>query len=143
MIRYFEDEYEFLSNSYPSIVQYIGISFHTVEHAFQAAKTLDKHERIRISKIVDTSTLKFEGRMLKLREDWEDVKYFIMEDLIKQKFSNPVLKEMLLETDRQYIQYCNSILDKYWGVSGGVGLNKLGKILMNVREQLNERSFSN
>src|SRR6185503_14597055 len=38
----FKDEYRFLSNFYPAPVQFDGIRFPTVEHAYQFARTLDQ-----------------------------------------------------------------------------------------------------
>ena len=52
MINRFKDEYEFLSNFYPSpIYDNNGKEYPTVEHYFQAMKTLDskKRELIRLA----------------------------------------------------------------------------------------------
>lgn len=38
-INRFVQEYAFLSNFYPSIVQFEGLNYPTVEHAYQAAKS--------------------------------------------------------------------------------------------------------
>ena len=44
MIRSFTGEYRFLSNFFPSPVEFEGLVFPTVEHAFQAAKALSPLE---------------------------------------------------------------------------------------------------
>jgi predicted NAD-dependent protein-ADP-ribosyltransferase YbiA (DUF1768 family) len=52
MIRPFKNEYGFLSNFYPSIIFYDNIKYPTVEHAFQASKTLDYNLKLKISKLL-------------------------------------------------------------------------------------------
>lgn len=53
IINSFTGKYAFLSNFYPSPITIDNIQYPTVEHAFQAQKTLDIKERIKISKIKD------------------------------------------------------------------------------------------
>ncbi len=48
-IREFKGEFRFLSNFFPSRIYHDGIEYPTVEHAFQAAKTLDFEQRWGIS----------------------------------------------------------------------------------------------
>ena len=43
---------------------------------------------------------------------------------------------MLLATGEEYLVEGNTWGDKYWGVCGGIGLNHLGKLLMQVRDEL-------
>lgn len=44
-ISEFQNKYRFLSNFWPISVQFDGILFPSVEHAYQTAKTLDIKER--------------------------------------------------------------------------------------------------
>ena len=56
---------------------------------------------------------------------------------VNAKFStNESLKKRLLETGDEELIEGNTWNDTYWGVCKGVGLNKLGEILMRVREEL-------
>ncbi len=58
---------------------------------------------------------------------------------VLDKFTrNPQLREMLLATGDKYLEETNHWGDKYWGVDykTGVGFNKLGVILMDVRDRL-------
>jgi predicted NAD-dependent protein-ADP-ribosyltransferase YbiA (DUF1768 family) len=56
-----------------------------------------------------------------------------MIELIGLKFDNVFLEDLLLKTfDKELIE-TNYWNDCYWGVCRGVGLNKLGIILMNER----------
>ena len=73
---------------------------------------------------------------VKLREDWEQVKLLVMEDLVRQKFSKDPLKDRLLSTGSEYLEETNWWKDTYWGVCNGVGENILGQILMRVRDSL-------
>jgi ribA/ribD-fused uncharacterized protein len=72
-----------------------------------------------------------------LRPDWEAVKDDVMYEAVKCKFlQNPRLADMLLATgDKHLIEHTKR--DAYWGDAGdGSGKNKLGQILMKVREEL-------
>ena len=48
-IESFSGVFRFLSNFYPAPVHYEGIDYPTSEHAFQAAKTVDKNQRLNIA----------------------------------------------------------------------------------------------
>ena len=78
-------------------------------------------------------------RKRRLRRDWESVKEQIMRDAVLAKFSqHPELTELLLSTgDAVIVEHTEN--DDYWGDGGdGKGKNRLGHILMSVREQLRE-----
>lgn len=80
------------------------------------------------------------GRVVKLRRDWELIKDNIMYQLCLAKFEqNAVLIDLLLATGEAELEEGNFWRDTYWGVCNGVGLNKLGLILMQVRKELKER----
>lgn len=129
---YFRDKYDFLSNMYTCEIEYNGYTYFSVESAFQAQKDPSQSERF----INLTSKLaKKEGRKVKLRNDWEDVKVIIMKDLLKIKFSNPNLKQKLLEVTEPIIEE-NTWNDTYWGVCKGFGENMLGKLLTEVRDEI-------
>ena len=51
IIDKFDGEFSFLSNFHPSWIEYEGLRFPTVEHAFQAYKTQSHYERQLISVI--------------------------------------------------------------------------------------------
>ncbi len=58
-----------------------------------------------------------------------------MLDLLRIKFTIPTLRERLLATGDQTLIEGNTWGDTYWGVCRGVGLNNLGTLLMQVREE--------
>ena len=127
----------FLSNFYASMVIHDGIKYPTVEHAYQAAKTLDFAERWRISQLPYPGDAKKAGRRVKLRPDWEKVKRMIMQELLIQKFIlNPGLKKKLLDTGNAELIEGNYWGDTFWGACKGEGKNHLGQLLMAVRRML-------
>jgi ribA/ribD-fused uncharacterized protein len=138
MIDRFIGEYEFLSNFYPSEVEYKGIKFPTVEHAYQAAKCKTKEEMRKFTEYETPGKAKKAGRKVDLRDGWETIKLFIMEELLRQKFSNPVMARKLLDTDENVLVEGNDWGDTFWGVCNGKGENHLGVLLMKTRKALSE-----
>ena len=141
VINCFEREYAFLSNFYPSPITYEGIKYPTVEAAFQAAKTPDMHMKTAIATVEHPGQAKRMGRKVVLREDWEEIKDQVMEDCLKLKFSDPVLREKLLATGDEELEEGNWWHDNYWGSCycsrcGDVGKNKLGYLLMKIRKEI-------
>ncbi len=133
----FQGEYRWLSNFWPARVELDEQVFHTVEHAYQAAKTLKPHERLDIVMCPTPGAAKAAGRKLTLRPDWDSVKLHIMFDLVLQKFWNNLeLRAKLIATDGEELIELNTWGDRYWGVCNGVGQNHLGKILMQVRDEI-------
>lgn len=136
-IAEFRGEYRFLSNFWPATVVFEGIEYPTVEHAYQAAKTLDVNERKRIALLATPGDAKRAGRALPLRADWENVKLGVMEQCVRYKFTHHAeLCAKLLATGDAYLEEGNTWGDEFWGTVNGRGENHLGKILMKVREEL-------
>lgn len=134
-IHGFFGEYRFLSNFWPCEVTYDGKRYPSVEHAYQAAKTLDEAERTSIRKAGSAGEAKKLGRRVTMRKDWENVKVGVMRDLVTQKFTNdPDLKARLAATRGRYLEETNTWGDVFWGVCRGRGKNTLGHILMDVRD---------
>ena len=137
----FQGEYRFLSNFWPAEVTYEGIAYPTTEHAYQASKTLDPEARKRIAAPPTPAEAKAEGRKLKLRGDWETAKFVVMEDVVRLKFTKHAdLRDKLLATGDALLEEGNTWGDRVWGVYQGQGENRLGKILMNVRDELRTAS---
>lgn len=128
----------FLSNFYesPLVVPALGVAA-SVEHAYQAFKTLDKGMRMHVLSASTPGEAKKRGRQLELRPNWEQIKYEIMHDLLVVKFFHGTkLATHLLATGDAELIEGNTWGDTYWGVCRGNGLNNLGKLLMLRREQL-------
>lgn len=135
-INGFQNQYRFLSNFWFANVQLDGTWYSSTEHAYQAAKTLDKHERSIIKMAKNPAQAKALGKLVTKRTDWADVKEAVMRDLLLQKFSKSPLKDDLIATGNAYLEETNSWNDTYWGVCNGQGKNRLGYILMEVRQSI-------
>ena len=137
MISLFSGKFQFLSNFYPCIVVgYDGKEYTSVEHAYQAAKSLKLSDKELIAKQTTAADAKKAGKRVQLRPDWESIKLKVMMELIINKFSNGQLRLLLLGTGNEESVEGNDWNDTFWGVCNGIGENWLGEILMNVREHL-------
>jgi ribA/ribD-fused uncharacterized protein len=134
-IRSFSGPHRFLSNFFPSIVTLDGDVYPTVEHAFQAAKVA-REEREPFMDAATPGDAKRLGRRCRMRPDWEAVKDGVMLDLLRSKFVDPALRAKLSATGDAPLEEGNTWGDRYWGTVNGVGKNMLGKLLMEVREEL-------
>jgi len=129
----------FLSNFYSVAIEYEGASYPSVEHAFQAAKTLDHEARRPFWNGLLTAggDAKRAGRRLALRPDWEDVKLSVMETILRCKFTQEPFRQLLLDTGDADLIEGNNWRDTYWGVDDHFGgENHLGRLLMAIREDL-------
>lgn len=138
----FRGKYFFLSNFYSAMVEYEGMTYPSVEHAFQAAKTLDTEIRKGFCVCPTPADAKAFGRKVKLRPDWEDIKIDVMTQLVRSKFTrndtDEDIRSLLLATGDAYLEEGNNHRDTFWGTVNGKGQNWLGKILMQVRDELRE-----
>ena len=115
---------------------YEGITYRNNEAAFQAAKTPEGREAFAS---LDPVTAKRKGRKVPLRSDWESVKFNIMYDICRAKFTqHPDLKEKLLATGDEPLEEGNTWGDRIWGTVNGKGQNHLGKILMRLRGEFRQ-----
>lgn len=144
MIKEFSGIHEFLSNFWHSPFTHDGITYPTNEHFFQAMKTLDPTERKWIASAETPGIAKRRGRTCNLRYDWESVKDEVMLTGLRLKFSQPQLRIMLLMTGDQELVEGNWWHDNTWGNCSCErchvihGQNRLGKLLMQVREEIRE-----
>lgn len=138
-IREFRGAFRFLSNYYQAPIVVNGVRYPTNEHAFAAFKTHDEAARRRIAGLATPGEAKRAGRAVVLRSDWEQIKGDIMLALVRAKFKqHPDLAAKLLATGEVNLVEGNTWNDRVWGVDlkTGVGENRLGKTLMQVRSEL-------
>lgn len=111
----------------------------TNEHYFQAQKFAGTPhaDQIRQVKTPKDAAKLGRDRSRPLRHDWNEVKDDIMRRGVLRKFeTHASIREILLSTGSELIVE-NAPGDYYWGCGAdGSGLNKLGQILMEVREKL-------
>jgi ribA/ribD-fused uncharacterized protein len=140
MIVNFGGQYDFLSNFYPCAIKYDGVTYPSVEHAYQAAKTLNIVERELIRLATTPGKAKRLGRGVTMRPRWNMLRIGIMTQLVWAKFDDPQLGEMLKSTFPDALIEGNTWGDKFWGAvwenDTWVGKNILGCILMSKRTRL-------
>lgn len=137
----FEGVHRFLSNFYPCCVELDDEAYPSVEHAYQAAKTFSIECRERLQNhVVTAAQAKKMGKRFPLRSDWGQVKLDVMLKLLRQKFRTPRLRVNLESTGDVELVEGNWWGDTFWGVCNGVGENWLGKLLMQVREEIRNES---
>jgi ribA/ribD-fused uncharacterized protein len=120
-----------------------GKRWPTSEHYFQAQKFAGQPDEEAIRKAPKPSVAASMGRDRKrpLRRAWESVKEGVMLDALRAKFTqHEELKAILLGTgDAVLVEH--TAKDSYWGDGGdGSGKNRLGHLLMKVREELRAES---
>ena len=140
----FIDEYRWLSNFWPAEVTLDGVVYPSVEHAYQAAKTLDPAFRAKIAGAKTPGDAKRLGKQLNSnglkRPDWDKINIGIVRDLLIQKFRYPDLRKKLLDTGNTELVEGNYWHDNFWGKCYcyrcyyKLGKNALGNLLMEVRE---------
>jgi predicted NAD-dependent protein-ADP-ribosyltransferase YbiA (DUF1768 family) len=116
----YEGEHAFLSNDAPGPVYLDGQAFPSVALAFEAAKAL--HDRLRPG----------------MQREWDDKRPALMRRLLRSKFANPQLRAALLGTGEKHLSNQAEGADAFWDAPGGTGENVLGKLLMELRAQLNK-----
>ncbi len=121
-----------------------GTIWPSVEHYFQAMKSLDKEEQQKIKNLSTPGKAKRAGRKVKMRVDWPSVKEQFMMTALRAKLTHKSFKESLIATGFEEIVEWNKWHDNEWGAcicpqcKGNFGKNKLGKLLMKLREELKQ-----
>jgi ribA/ribD-fused uncharacterized protein len=147
------DEYKAFSNAYDAPFQVDGVTYPTVEHyyQYQKAKTFgDEDMATKIMKSPSAKTAKTYGKKVKdfKEEEWASKKDEIMKTAVRAKFTqHPDLLKKLVDTYPRPIGEADP-RDKYWSIGTGAdtskakkpdqwpGKNRLGAILMEIRESL-------
>jgi len=145
VIDSFKGKYEMASNFYPVPITFECIVYPSVEHAYQASKSLDLMFRADIAALPADKAGKAKRmgnnkKKCKLRKNWELIKVPLMDKFLIQKFSIYEFRQFLLSTGSALIIEGNYWCDNYWGdcycpnCKNIKGINKLGKLLMKKRD---------
>jgi ribA/ribD-fused uncharacterized protein len=132
-----DKRYDFLSNFYPSKFTENGIEYKTVEHYYQSQKFDDPEIKHLVVSAKTPSKAKSLGNKNRINPlEWEEKKDQVMCNGIRMKFiQNEDLKASLLSThNKKLVEF--SRRDKYWGGSAKESKNKLGELLMQLRDEL-------
>ena len=142
----FKEEYRFLSNFYQTPVTYGGLTYPNAEAAFQAQKCRNEEDKVKYTQVKNPVRAKQMGKKEPgLPENWREISYDIMLEIERAKFSTPEIAGKLLSTGDEELVEGNNHHDNLWGdcscarCAAKVGENRLGKILMQVREELKNR----
>lgn len=109
-------DYGCFSNFTKAKIEIDGLTFMSSEAAWQAFKTNDPIERKSFCNMTP-ALAKRAGRRVKLRPDWEKVKYGLMVEVLRAKFSqHENLREKLLSTgDEELVEDTTGWHDNIWG----------------------------
>lgn len=121
--------------------------FMTSEHAYAAAKSANYGDYKAIRDAGDPGAAKSLGRRVPLRQDWEQVKFQTMWDILQAKFQQSgASREVLESTGARHIVEGNTWNDQIWGMTEAKakgrytghwsGQNALGRMLMEIRCEL-------
>lgn len=143
VIDNFRGQYYFLSNFSPyGFICKNRWEWKTVEHYFQAYKSVDNYHLHLIRKSETPAKAKKLGSSIKLRDDWDVIKVWIMETALKYKFEqNKDIKQRLVDTKDAMLIEGNMWHDNFWGdckcnkCRNKTGINVLGNLLMQIREE--------
>lgn len=139
-ITQFQGEYRWLSNFYQSPIELRGVVFPSAEAAYQASKSMG-YKLDSIFCGLSPGQAKKLGRCIIIWGDWEEKKFEIMETVLRIKFKDPDLRQRLINTGDAELYEGNSWGDTIWGCHWETleGDNRLGKLLMKLRTEYNER----
>jgi ribA/ribD-fused uncharacterized protein len=128
-----------LSNFAPFDIDLDGERWPTTEHYYQARKFADSSLQAKIRNADKPIIAKnmADKHSNKMRLDWDAVKDEVMYRAVRRKFElHGELRALLLATGDEEIAE-SAPNDYYWGVGReGTGQNKLGKIIMRIRDEL-------
>ena len=113
----------------------------TVEHYFQGMKFTDPDQRASVRDTASPAEAMelAEKHARAVRKDWKKIQQTVMTRgfYIKCRTHPEVAKALLMTDTRKIVE--RSLYDYYWGCGrDGRGHNTYGKVLMAVREKLNE-----
>ena len=138
-IKGFQGQYRFLSNFYPCTVEFEGYTYLSSEAAYQANKFTDSPTFPIDFPNLNAREARRQGQIMPARKDWDKDKLNVMYRILRAKFSqNKDLRERLIDTKHAYLEETNYWHDTFWGVYNGQGMNHLGRLLMVVRDEINE-----
>lgn len=138
----FKDKYFFLSTFYnipfTLIINDKECRFSNVEAAYQAQKNPEIADKF--SQIKGLEAKRMDDKLKITVDDWENYKIYAMANALHAKFQNKILFAQLKAITEDII-HDNYWKDSYWGVYKNEGENILGKLLMNIRDNNNDKNI--
>eukprot|EP00029_Vermamoeba_vermiformis_P009754 TRINITY_DN4975_c0_g1_i1.p1 TRINITY_DN4975_c0_g1~~TRINITY_DN4975_c0_g1_i1.p1 ORF type:complete len:209 (-),score=39.41 TRINITY_DN4975_c0_g1_i1:52-678(-) len=142
---YFNDPtgpYACFSNHYMTSIYIEGKQWPSTEHYFQAMKftTPAYQDQIRMARTTDEAKQLGYAKRPDFRANWDTSRMSFMRSAQEAKFDLDQCKQVLISTGSAPLIY-RSDTDDYWGDgSSRGGQNMLGKLLMEIREDLTDNS---
>ncbi len=138
-----EKPYGVFSNLYRREIEFEGEKFATSEHAYQAGKARKPEVRKWLMEAPSPALLAMAAHGLyvwDINSDWSKIKFDRMKRVLLAKFTqHEDLKQLLLSTGTARLVESATVdnaVNRLWGEVNGVGKNKLGELLMEVRAEL-------
>jgi ribA/ribD-fused uncharacterized protein len=143
-IRFYQakGDYGFLSNLWPCKVTVGDVEFDSAEHAYQWAKPEEEKVKEWIRRAPYPRLAAQVGHSLQwhdIDKKWPETKVDRMREVLEAKFlQNPELGDRLLETGDAILLEASKA-DRFWGEGKRrAGENMLGRLLMQLRDELPE-----
>lgn len=138
-----EKPYGAFSNLFRRTMVFEGREHLTAEHAYQAGKARKEAVREWILSAPSPSLVAMAAHGLytwDIAPEWSRTKFDRMRDVLRAKFmQHEDLKDLLLSTgDARLVEVgrTDNLVNRTWGEVNGKGLNMLGVLLMEVREEI-------
>lgn len=140
-IKGFFGEYRWLSNFHLCPVHFDGFSYPSSENFYQALK-VKRGNRVFFQDVSPHESKLIRMAMIYSTEEWNNIRIQAMKLALLCKFTqNKDLFAQLLQTGDKYLEETNWWGDCFWGTDvNSVGQNNLGKLLMNLRNELHSHS---
>lgn len=139
-VCFYELKYYCLSNFSSFVVEYLGVSFLTAEHAYQASKfEVGSFEHAAVYSAKSAHEAMKIAQSFPVGADWKDKKREIMKDICRHKLEQHDYVQQCLQLtgDREIFEV--SPKDSFWGWGPDrTGRNELGKIWMELRTELRD-----
>jgi len=140
-----EKPYGQFSNLYRRAIQFEGREFPTAEHAYQAGKPIKAPVREWILSAPTPALVAMAAHGLytwDIAPDWSRTKVDRMRRVLRAKFTqHEDLRKLLLSTGTARLVEAgrtDNAVNREWGEVNGRGLNRLGVLLMELREELRQ-----
>lgn len=139
-----------LSNMAYVNIEHDGIIYPSTENFYQALKYLKgwtfddsatrKNVRLEISKLKPHEAKRYSREHKATNVDFDQCKIIVMRAAQRMKYAQEPFRSKLLATGDAILEGGNWWGDKFWGVDikTGEGENNLGKLIMQVRNELRE-----
>jgi ribA/ribD-fused uncharacterized protein len=138
-----EKPYGVFSNLYPRTIVFEDRQFPTAEHAYQAGKARKQDVREWILSAPTPALVAMAAHGLytwDIASDWSKIKFDRMRTVLRAKFTqHDDLRGILLSTGNARLVEAARVangVNRTWGEVNGKGLNMLGVLLMEVRDEL-------